>query len=56
MTDYYSILGVSKDCTQDEIKKSFKKLALKHHPDKGGNDEKFKEIQQAYECLSNPEK
>ena len=58
--DYYKILGVSKKATQDEIKKAYRKLALKHHPDKnGGNkeaEEKFKAISEANEVLSNPEK
>ncbi len=54
--DYYEILGVSKDAPADEIKKSYKKLALKHHPDKGGNAEKFKEISEAYAVLSDENK
>jgi len=52
----YNILGVSKDADENEIKKAYKKLALKHHPDKGGDVEKFKEISAAAEILSDPEK
>ncbi|ROL60930.1 J domain-containing protein [Bacteroidetes/Chlorobi group bacterium ChocPot_Mid] len=58
--DYYQILGVSKSATADEIKKAYRKLALKYHPDKNkGNKEaeaKFKEISEAYEVLKDPEK
>ncbi len=55
--DYYSILGVSKNASQEEIKKAFRKLAHQHHPDKGGgNEEKFKEINEAYQVLSDTEK
>lgn len=54
--DYYEILGVSKDADEKAIKKAFRKLAQKHHPDAGGDEEKFKEINEAYEVLSNPEK
>ncbi|MCX7905170.1 MAG: molecular chaperone DnaJ [Elusimicrobiales bacterium] len=58
--DYYRILGVSRNATQEEIKSAFRKLALKYHPDRNpGNKEaeaKFKEINEAYEVLSNPEK
>ena len=50
--DYYSVLGIDKSATQDEIKKSFRKLAHKYHPDKKGGDEaKFKEINEAYQVL-----
>lgn len=55
--DYYNILGVSKDASQDEIKKAFRKLAHQHHPDKESGDEaKFKEINQAYQVLSDEQK
>ena len=55
--DYYNVLGVSKGASQDEIKKVFRELAHKCHPDKqGGSAEKFKEINEAYQVLSNPEK
>lgn len=58
--DFYQILGVAKSASDDEIKKAYRKLAMKHHPDRNpGNTEseaKFKEINQAYEVLSNAEK
>lgn len=54
--DYYEILGVKRDATADEIKKAYRKLARKHHPDTGGDEETFKEINNAYEVLSDPEK
>ncbi|MDA8168705.1 MAG: molecular chaperone DnaJ [Nitrospiraceae bacterium] len=60
MRDYYETLGVSKDATQEEIKKAYRQLALKFHPDRNhGNkeaEEKFKEINEAYSCLSDPDK
>ena len=50
--DYYDVLGVSRDASADEIKKAFRKLAVRYHPDKEGGDEaKFKEINEAYEVL-----
>ena len=52
---YYDVLGVKKDASADEIKKAFRKLAQKHHPDAGGDEETFKQINEAYEALSNPE-
>lgn len=57
MKDYYQILGVSNEASQDDIKKAFRALAHKYHPDKKqGDEEKFKEINQAYQILSNPKK
>ncbi|OQR92736.1 hypothetical protein ACHHYP_03304, partial [Achlya hypogyna] len=53
---FYETLGVSKDASAADIKKAFRKLALKNHPDKGGDPELFKNITVAYEVLSDPEK
>ena len=54
--DYYEILGVSKDATEEEIRQAYRRLALKYHPDRNPNnkqaEEKFKEIVEAYEVLS----
>src|SRR5689334_15968082 len=55
--DYYEVLGVSKSASADEIKKAFRKAAVKYHPDKAGGDEtKFKEINEAYEVLKDQQK
>jgi len=54
--DYYEVLGVSKDASADEIKKAFRRAAIEHHPDRGGDEAKFKEINEAYEVLKDPSK
>ena len=55
--DYYEVLGVSKTASADEIKKAFRKAAVKYHPDKeGGNETKFKEVNEAYEVLKDQQK
>lgn len=56
MKDYYKILGVDKKASTDEIKKAFRKLAHKYHPDKGGDEKKFKEASEAYQILSDEKK
>lgn len=56
MSDYYSTLGVNRGASPDEIKKAYRKLAMQHHPDRGGDPNKFKDIQNAYDTLSDPEK
>lgn len=57
MKDYYNILGVSKNASNDEIKRAYRKLAHEHHPDKeSGNEDKFKEINEAYQILSDEKK
>lgn len=54
--DYYSTLGLQRGASDADIKKAYRSLAMKHHPDRGGDEKKFKEISTAYEALSNPEK
>lgn len=54
--DYYEILEINKNASKEEVKKAFRKLAHKYHPDKGGDEKKFKEINEAYGVLSNDKK
>ncbi len=54
--DYYEVLGIGKDASADEIKKAFRQAAVEHHPDRGGDETKFKEINEAYEVLKDNEK
>jgi len=57
--DYYGVLGVNRDASEEDIKKAYRKLAMKHHPDRNpdkGAEEKFKEAKEAYEVLSDARK
>lgn len=54
--DYYATLGLNRNASDAEIKKAYRSLAMKYHPDRGGDEKKFKEISQAYEFLSDPNK
>ena len=56
MKNYYDILGVSEDASHDSIKKAFKTIAKKEHPDRGGNETVFKEANEAYDTLKDTRK
>ena len=56
MINYYQTLGVDRDATPDQIKRAYRKLASQHHPDKGGDKNKFQEIEEAYRTLGDPQK
>lgn len=54
--NYYDILGIDESASESDIKTAFRKLAMKHHPDKGGDAEQFKKINEAYQVLSDSQK
>jgi curved DNA-binding protein len=54
--DYYSILGISKNASEQDIRKAYKKQSMKHHPDRGGDEEQFKKVNEAYSVLKDPAK
>ena len=54
--DYYKLLGVERTASADDIKKAYRKQAMKHHPDRGGDKDQFTKLQEAYDTLSNPNK
>jgi len=54
--DYYSTLGLQRGASNEDIKKAYRSMAMKHHPDRGGDEKKFKEIEEAYRTLSDPQK
>lgn len=56
MKDYFKTLGVEPNADNEEIKRAYKKLAMKHHPDRGGDQAKFQEVQEAYDTLTDPQK
>lgn len=56
MEDYYQILGVNRNASADEIKKAYRKMAMKYHPDRGGDEAMFKKVNQANDVLSDPQK
>ena len=56
MENYYNVLGVSETATQEEIKKAFRQKSKEHHPDRGGNEEEFKKINEAYSAIGDEQK
>jgi len=54
--DYYSILGIDRAASEDDIRKAYKKKSMQHHPDRGGNEEEFKRVNEAYQTLRDPTK
>jgi len=53
--DYYATLGINRNASDSEIKDAYRKMAMKHHPDRGGDETSFKNVTEAYEALKNPE-
>ncbi|MEM2159586.1 MAG: DnaJ domain-containing protein [Candidatus Nitrosotenuis sp.] len=56
MNNPYEVLGLNRNASADDVKKAYRRLAAKHHPDKGGNEEQFKKVKEAYEKIAEPEK
>jgi len=56
MTNYYQTLGIDKSASDDDIKRAYRKMAMRHHPDRGGDQAEFQKIQEAYSVLSDPQK
>ena len=56
MADYYDILGVKRGASSDDLKKAYKKKAMKYHPDRGGDEKQFQKINEAYDTLKDPQK
>jgi len=54
--NYYNTLGINKNASEEDIKTAYRKMAMKHHPDRGGDEKKFKQVEEAYRTLSDPEK
>ena len=54
--DYYATLGLKRGASPDDIKKAYRSMAMKHHPDRGGDEKTFKQVEEAYRFLSDPEK
>jgi DnaJ-class molecular chaperone len=54
--DYYKTLGVQRTASESDLKKAYKKLSMQHHPDRGGDAEKFKQVSEAYSTLKDPQK
>jgi curved DNA-binding protein len=54
--DYYSILGIDRNATEQDIRKAYKKMSMQHHPDRGGDEETFKKVNEAYSTLKDPQK
>ena len=56
MSNFYDILGVSRQASDKELKQAYKKASMQHHPDRGGNEDTFKKVNEAYQTLKDPSK